>query len=44
MAVLEIKKFPADVLKQKALPVEQIDKDIQKLIDNMIDTMYVHLE
>ncbi|MBN2653522.1 MAG: peptide deformylase [Nitrospirae bacterium] len=40
MAVLEIKKFPADVLKQKALPVEQIDKDIQKLIDNMIDTMY----
>lgn len=40
MAVLEIKKYPDEVLKKKALPVESIDKDLQRLIDNMIETMY----
>ncbi|MCE5313220.1 MAG: peptide deformylase [Nitrospiraceae bacterium] len=40
MSVLEIKKYPDDVLKKKALPVEKIDKSLQKLIDDMIETMY----
>lgn len=39
--ILEIKKFPADVLKRKALPVEMSDiAGIQRLIDDMIETMY----
>lgn len=40
MAVLEIRKYPDEVLKKKALPVDNIDKDLQRLIDNMIETMY----
>jgi peptide deformylase len=40
MAVLEIRKYPDEVLKKKALPVDNIDKDLQCLIDNMIETMY----
>lgn len=40
MAVLEIKKYPDEVLKRKALPVERIDDSLQSLIDDMIETMY----
>lgn len=40
MAVLEIKKYPDEVLKKKALPVDNIDKASQRLIDDMIETMY----
>ncbi len=40
MAVLEIKKYPAKVLKKKAEPVAAIDRDLQNLIDDMIETMY----
>ena len=40
MAVLDIKKYPARVLKQKASPVASLDKDLQALIDDMIETMY----
>ncbi len=40
MAILEIKKYPARVLKQKASAVHMIDQDLQDLIDNMIETMY----
>lgn len=40
MAILEIRKFPDEVLKRKALPVEEIDSKLQKLIDDMIETMY----
>ncbi len=40
MAVLEIKKYPEEVLKKRALPVDNIDKELQRLIDNMIETMY----
>lgn len=40
MAVLEIKKYPDEVLKKKALSVENIDNDLQRLIDDMIETMY----
>jgi len=40
MAILEIRKFPDEVLKRKALPVEDINGRLQKLIDDMIETMY----
>jgi peptide deformylase len=40
MAVMEIKKYPAKVLKQKALPVETLDRELQLLIDDMVETMY----
>ncbi|TAN43378.1 MAG: peptide deformylase [Nitrospirae bacterium] len=40
MAVLDIKKYPEKVLKQKAAPVTTFDDDLQRLIDDMIETMY----
>jgi len=40
MGLLEIKTYPSKVLKEKAEPVREIGKDIQKLIDDMIETMY----
>lgn len=40
MAVLEIKKYPDEVLKRKALPVERVDDVLRSLIDDMIETMY----
>src|SRR5208337_4946688 len=41
MAVLEIKKYPDEGLKKKALPVERVDDSLQILIDDMIETMYL---
>lgn len=40
MAVLEIRKYPDDVLKKVAEPVNEINGELQKLIDDMIETMY----
>jgi peptide deformylase len=40
MSVLEVKKYPEDVLKEKALAVDMAEKGLQRLIDNMIETMY----
>jgi peptide deformylase len=40
MAVMDIRKYPDRVLKQKASPVTALDGDLQKLIDDMIETMY----
>jgi peptide deformylase len=39
MAVLQIRTLPDPVLRQKAKRVTKIDNSIQKLIDDMIDTM-----
>jgi peptide deformylase len=39
MAVLQIRTLPAPVLRQKAKRVTKIDNSIQKLIDDMIDTL-----
>ena len=39
MAVLQIRTLPDPVLRQKAKKVTKIDKSIQKLIDDMIDTL-----
>lgn len=40
MSVLEIKKYPDKVLAQKAAPVTVIDRYLQRLIDDMLETMY----
>ena len=40
MAVRRICAYPEAVLRQKAKPVETIDDDLQRLIDDMIETMY----
>ncbi len=40
MALLEIKKYPDAVLQQKTEPVSKYDAELQKLIDDMIETMY----
>ncbi len=40
MAVLKICTYPDPVLREQAEPVEVIDEDIQRLIDDMAETMY----
>jgi peptide deformylase len=40
MAILDIKKYPEKVLLKKAIPVKEFDSELQKLIDDMIETMY----
>jgi peptide deformylase len=39
MAVLEIVKLPESILRRKAHKVDSISKELQTLIDNMIETM-----
>jgi peptide deformylase len=39
MGVLEIRKYPDKILKQKTTPVQTIDGITQRLIDDMIETM-----
>lgn len=40
MALLEIKKYPDKILKEKTSLVKNLDGEIQRLIDDMIETMY----
>lgn len=43
MSLLDIKKYPEEVLREKALAVDKVDKEdrnLQRLIDDMIETMY----
>jgi peptide deformylase len=40
LAVLEIRKYPDPILRGKAKPVAEITPEIQKLIDDMAETMY----
>jgi peptide deformylase len=40
MAVRSIRVYPDAVLRQEAQPVVSIDTDVQRLIDDMIETMY----
>jgi len=40
MAILKILTYPDTFLKEKAKPVESIDRSVQKLIDDMAETMY----
>ncbi len=38
--LLEIKKFPDKILRNVSKPVEKINNDVLKLIDDMFETMY----
>ncbi|WP_456405236.1 peptide deformylase [Thiolapillus sp.] len=40
MAILDILKFPDARLRNSAKPVDSVDKSVQKLIDDMLETMY----
>jgi peptide deformylase len=40
LAILPIRKYGDDVLRHPTAPVTEIDAPLQKLIDDMIDTMY----
>ena len=40
MALREILPEPNELLRKKSLTVEKVDKDLQKLMDDMLETMY----
>src|SRR5919108_4747970 len=40
MAVLKILVYPNPVLRKKSAPVKKIDEEIEKLLDDMAETMY----
>jgi len=40
MALRKILTEPNKILREKSLEVENVDKDIQKLMDDMLETMY----
>ena len=40
MAVMKILVEPNKILRQKSLKVDVVNKDIQKLMDDMLETMY----
>jgi len=40
MALLEILHFPDPRLRNKAMPVKEVDEGVRVLIDNMFETMY----
>lgn len=40
MALKEILTEPNEILRKKSLPVENVDKSIQELMDDMLETMY----
>lgn len=41
MSVLEIKKYPSRVLKQKAAPLDEIKGHTARMLHDMVDTMYI---
>ena len=40
MAVLSVLKYPDPILKQKAGPVTEFNEELQRLIDDMFETLY----
>ena len=40
MAILPIYKYPHTILRQRAKKIRTIDKSIQKLVDDMMDTLH----
>ena len=40
MAIREIRKFPDPVLRNKTAPVEKIDSSLDRLIEDMVETMH----
>lgn len=40
MAKLKVYEYPHPILKKKALPVEKVDDELRKILDDMLETMY----
>ena len=40
MALRQILTEPNKILREKSLPVEKVDSDLQRLMDDMLETMY----
>ena len=40
MALRQILTEPNKILREKSLPVDKVDSDVQKLMDDMLETMY----
>ena len=40
--ILRVTKLGEDVLRQKALPVEEVNDEIKQLVDDMFETMYAY--
>jgi len=40
VSLLNILEFPDDRLRKKAVPVEEVNDEIRKLVDDMMETMY----
>ena len=40
MALRQILTEPNEILRKKSLPVDNVDKDLQILMDDMLETMY----
>lgn len=39
MALLEVLKYPAPILRSKTLPVEKVDDEIRKMVNDMFETL-----
>lgn len=40
MTVLKVYEYPDPILKKKAMPVEKVDDELRKFLDDMLETMY----
>ncbi|WWP01495.1 MAG: peptide deformylase [Candidatus Dasytiphilus stammeri] len=40
MTVMKLLTYPNNRLREIAIPVKKVDKNIQKIVDNMLETMY----
>ncbi len=40
MAVMDIVTLPDPILRKQSLPVERVDDDLRRLLDDMLETMY----
>ena len=40
MAVLKILEYPDPRLRKRAAPVEVVDEEIRRLVDDLLETMY----
>nr|WP_321445812.1 peptide deformylase [uncultured Cohaesibacter sp.] len=40
MAVLDIVKLPDPILREQSAPIERVDDDLRRLVENMFETMY----
>ncbi|TLP45966.1 MULTISPECIES: peptide deformylase [Cohaesibacter] len=40
MAVMDIVKLPDPILREQSAPIERVDDDLRRLVENMFETMY----